>query len=320
MPKKLPYTFQESLGYGGKKIDEDKALRILQRVGIDAVSDLEETPIEIAAYLGNIKLLKFIIKSFKTHFSDNFEQFSIALSAGSGSRALNIIQILVEEGADIEYLNKYNNTPLSNVFINTFSDPIPSAKYLIDKGAKITDRVIEMGMSWDSDKFTELLDGLDISFDRSLIPQKEVVETEIVAPSIDIIKLHHSLNSKNYNKTLKVMWQKLVPASGQAITVQGELLRAIEKLRDEAQRNGNGNFHKNCHGLLVKYLEKYLLDESIFKSEMLSQIKHDLKQISYKTIPYIEDDIYENISMRIVDWYLRNPTLFPHKNNKKLYC
>lgn len=319
MPKKLPFTFQESLGYGGKKIDEDKAVKILQRVGIDAIG-VNGTPIEVAAYSGNIKLLNFIIESFKIRFPYNSEQFSIALSAASGSRALNCIQILVEEGANIQHLDKYKNTPLSNVFINTFSDSIPSAKYLIDKGAKITDRVIEMGMSWDSDKFTELLDSLGISFDRSLIPQKEVIETKITDTSIDIIKLHNSLNDKDYNKTLKVMWQELVPSSGQATTIQGELLRAIEKLRDEAQRNGNGNFHKNCHGLLVEYLKKYLLDESIFKVETISKIKKDLKQISYKTMPYTEDDIYKNISMRIVDWYLKNTTLLSHKNNEKLYC
>jgi len=319
MPKKLPFTFQESLGYGGKKIDEDKAVKILQRVGIDAIG-ANGTPIEVTAYLGNIKVLKFIVESFKVHFPDNSKQFSIALSAASGSRALDCMQVLVEEGADIEHLDKYENTPLSNVFINTFSDPIPSAKYLIDKGAKITHRVIEMGMSWDSDKFTGLLDSLDISFDRSLISHKEVIETKITDTSIDIIKLHNSLNDKDYNKTLKIMWQKLVPSTGQATTTQGELLRAIEKLREEAQRNRNCNFNKNCHGLLIEYLKKYLLDESIFKDETISKIKNDLKQISYKTMPYTEDDIYENISMRIVDWYLKNTTLLPHKNNKKLSC
>jgi hypothetical protein len=37
------------------------------------------------------------------------------------------------------------------------------------------------------------------------------------------------------------LWQKAVPRTGQAATIQGELLRAVERLRDEAQRNGNIN-------------------------------------------------------------------------------
>jgi len=116
------------------------------------------------------------------------------------------------------------------------------------------------------------------------------------------------------------MWQKLVPSSGQADTVQGELLRAIEKLRDEAHRNGNANFHKDCHGLLIKYLKKYLIDESIFGKEVALEIKKELKEISYKTMPYTDNDIYNNINKRIVDWYLQNPKQVKHLKNDKLYC
>jgi len=320
MRKRLPYTFQENLGYGGKKINEDKALRILQRVGINAISDLEETPLMISAYLGNTNLLKKVIEEFKKIKPNNAEIFGIALLSACSHRQLECIQILVEEGANIEHLNKYNNTPLSNIFINTFSDPIPSAKYLISKGSEITERVLKMGMSWDSEKFTELLDSLDIEFDRNLIPKKEIIIEEKIDTNINIIELHNTTNKKDYNKTAKVIWQKLVPKSGQADTVQGELLRAIEKLRDEAHRNGNGNFHKDCHGLLVKYLKKYLIDESIFGKEMALEIKKGLKEISYKTIPYTDDDIYDNINERIVDWYLQNPKQVKHIKNDTLYC
>jgi hypothetical protein len=37
------------------------------------------------------------------------------------------------------------------------------------------------------------------------------------------------------------IWRHMVPKSGQSGTVQGELLRAVEKLRWEAQSNGNIN-------------------------------------------------------------------------------
>ena len=147
-----------------------------------------------------------------------------------------------------------------------------------------------------------------------------VKEEEIIDTNIAIINLHNTINNKDYNKTAKVIWQKLVPNSGQAETVQGELLRAIEKLRDEAQRNGNCNFNKNCHGLLVKYLKHYLMDESIFRKETILEIKKDLKQLSYKTIPYTEDAIYDRITKRIVDWYLANPKQIAHIKNEKLCC
>lgn len=42
----------------------------------------------------------------------------------------------------------------------------------------------------------------------------------------------------------KAIWHMFVPKSGQADRVQGELLRAVEKLRDEATRNGNINWDR----------------------------------------------------------------------------
>lgn len=47
-----------------------------------------------------------------------------------------------------------------------------------------------------------------------------------------------------YFNEAKYFWQTYVPKQGQAETVQGELIRAIEKLRGEAQRNGNINWDK----------------------------------------------------------------------------
>ena len=47
-----------------------------------------------------------------------------------------------------------------------------------------------------------------------------------------------------YYAEAKRLWSTYVPKNGQADTVQGELIRAIEKLRDEVQRNGNGNWDR----------------------------------------------------------------------------
>lgn len=151
--------------------------------------------------------------------------------------------------------------------------------------------------------------------------EKKYAEEEAAKDtSIDIQHLHNKINNKDYSKTLKIIWQKLVPASGQADTVQGELLRAIEKLRNEAQGNGNWNFSKNCHGLLIKYLKEHLIDKTIFNEEVVDELKNNLKILSKAKSPYTDDDIYENISNRIVDWYLENPTKIQHQKNEKLYC
>jgi len=45
-----------------------------------------------------------------------------------------------------------------------------------------------------------------------------------------------------YFEEAKQIWVNYVPKSGQSDTVEGELIRAIEKLRYEAQNNGNVNW------------------------------------------------------------------------------
>lgn len=50
----------------------------------------------------------------------------------------------------------------------------------------------------------------------------------------------------------KFIWRNYVPKSGQSKTVQGELLRGNEKLRDESQRNGNINWDEG-HEILARY-------------------------------------------------------------------
>ena len=39
-----------------------------------------------------------------------------------------------------------------------------------------------------------------------------------------------------------MIWRNYVPEAGQSEILQGELLREIEKLREEAQGNGNRNW------------------------------------------------------------------------------
>jgi hypothetical protein len=45
-----------------------------------------------------------------------------------------------------------------------------------------------------------------------------------------------------YFEEARSLWLRYVPPRGQAETVQGELIRAAEKLRNEAQRNANLNW------------------------------------------------------------------------------
>ncbi|MBC6491822.1 hypothetical protein ACFSQD_11140 [Flavihumibacter stibioxidans] len=128
------------------------------------------------------------------------------------------------------------------------------------------------------------------------------------------------MTPEEYLETGRYIWNTYVPKSGQAQTVQGELLRSIENLADEAQRNGNINFNADCHGIHLSYLRKYLMDEKLFDKNTLQQIKQDLDRLSNEKDPYLKDDLYDRLRERIIDWYLQNKTPIPHNKNTKQYC
>ena len=112
------------------------------------------------------------------------------------------------------------------------------------------------------------------------------------------------MTEEEYFVKAKDIWQNYVPKSGQSKFVHGELLRAVEKLRDEAHRNGNINFNKKCHIILIEYLRKKLSDKEVFDQKKIEQINQDLNRVSLEEEPYTWDDIFDRICNRIVDWNL----------------
>jgi hypothetical protein len=110
------------------------------------------------------------------------------------------------------------------------------------------------------------------------------------------------------------LWQAAVPGSGQADTVQGELLRAVEKLRDEAQRNGNQNWD---HGfdVLLEYLRTRLLDGHTFGGEDRAEIDADLAVLANYGYPHTGDDVYDRLADRAVEWTHAHPDPIRHEPN-----
>ena len=125
-----------------------------------------------------------------------------------------------------------------------------------------------------------------------------------------------AISEVNYFREAKEIWTQFVPLSGQADTRQGELLRAVEKLRDEATRNGNGNWD-NGFRLLLAFLKQHLLDAGLFSAEQIGQSKAILKRLARSRDPEMDDAPYDYISARVVDYY-RHYGSTPHQHNPEL--
>lgn len=127
------------------------------------------------------------------------------------------------------------------------------------------------------------------------------------------------------------IWSNLVPKSGSASTLQGELLRAIERLRWEAQSNGNINWDESFV-MFIDFLEEHLIRQSPLPLEAKDSIAQDLRRLreflpvedleddsQVDQLPYIDDDLYDRLVFHLVDYCHLHPQILPHEPDVRQY-
>lgn len=126
------------------------------------------------------------------------------------------------------------------------------------------------------------------------------------------------MTEEEYREIGRYIWQNFVPKSGQSDTVQGELLRASEKLRDEAHRNGNMNWDRG-HEILANYIKSTLLESSGLSWLRKRRLKSDIDIVLNYKQPPLEDEVFDRIEKAILDWYVKNRDPIPRKHNPDLH-
>ena len=114
------------------------------------------------------------------------------------------------------------------------------------------------------------------------------------------------------------LWRAYVPPRGQADTVQGELIRSVEKLRDEAQRNGNLNWRSD-HERLLAFVTRTLLESGLFDTAATAEIQSDSRRLLDFEKPATEDEPFDRLADRIVEWSRAHPDPVPHERDPELH-
>lgn len=127
------------------------------------------------------------------------------------------------------------------------------------------------------------------------------------------------------------IWNNLVPKSGQADSIQGEILRAIERLRWEAQENGNINWDEGFE-MFVEFLQNTLGNEESFSGETRASISSDLQRLKVfrspdhmnsdaqaSELPYVDDDLYDRLVENLVMFCRQYPQPIPRSYNPRQY-
>jgi hypothetical protein len=121
-----------------------------------------------------------------------------------------------------------------------------------------------------------------------------------------------------YPEEARTLWQTYVPPRGQAETVQGELIRAIEKLRDEAQRNGNANWDES-HVILAEFVRDTLVGSELFDEATNAEVDRDVGRLLDAEVPEASDEPYDRLADRVVEWARAHADPVPHEPNPRLY-
>ena len=73
------------------------------------------------------------------------------------------------------------------------------------------------------------------------------------------------------------LWRELVPRSGQAATIQGEVIRCTGRLADEAYRNGNINWDFGFERM-ARFVGLTLDDAETFTADERAQIRRAVSE------------------------------------------
>ncbi len=111
-----------------------------------------------------------------------------------------------------------------------------------------------------------------------------------------------------YPEIAKHIRTNLIPVQGKADTTEGEMLRGLDNLRDEAHRNGNVNFSKT-HQEYVDFIASTLTKSSFFEKKEKDKIISAASKLSYAKKPYLEDDVYDYLTDQICIFYQQNSSV-----------
>lgn len=143
--------------------------------------------------------------------------------------------------------------------------------------------------------------------------------------------------TQRYFDECKFIWKNYVPKSGQSDVLQGELLRQIEKLRCEAQDNGNINWDEDF-AFFCGFLKETLCSQNIFSKEEKEKFGLILDyfrdcgdyamswnsgeipddELDVNRIAYTQDNLYDMIADAIGQLYSNDPSPIPYEKNENI--
>ncbi len=189
-----------------------------------------------------------------------------------------------------------------------FSQALSVAKMLLEHGAKTTDKtreyLFDLARSFAYERANMTKEEID-----EINPLLDVVLSRLdISPIVVPQKNKHdgvsaiTVNAKNLREQFDELWAKLVPESGKAQTVQGEMIRIAGKVSYEILNNGGLNWDGD-YKKMVQALSGYVSSFNSSENAPVDEANSIIKKISASTD---EKPLYR-LTEIIVNLVIANP-------------
>lgn len=219
------------------------------------------------------------------------------------------VRLLIERGARVDAINARGQTPLeyalqrcSNAGLERMAD---AARAMLDADAKITsamrEHVTKLGETFEFHRAgynketvgeaSAALDLLYAMFGVEPVPRRAMHDgkSTIVAKSSSWDDQHQEL------------WELLVPSSGAADTVQGEVVRLSGKIHHELHGNGGMNWDPDFKAMADAFMSHVASGKPLPKAE-LDEVAEIIKAVKRK-----DSDVTHRMCELAVRWVALNP-------------
>ena len=222
------------------------------------------------------------------------------------------VKLLIDKGADVNAKNDMGRTPLASVLMVCrgiyIAQTAEIATMLLDAGAKKTpamkEKVENIGKDFEFHREginPDYLEAADQGLEKlyALFDVKPVAKRITHDGSAPIL-VKEGIWEEQYEE----LWSFLIPSSGAAKTVQGEVIRIPGRVRDELDRNGGANWDRDYRKML-QAMPHYLSLGSSLSDQELEEIKQVIAQIHSKEND--DEACLDRLCQLALAWIKQNP-------------
>ena len=279
---------------------------ITQGADINARDEYERTPLHYHAQVNNVEKVALLLeKGADIEAQDKYKNTPLHFAEYNAEAA----QLLIEKGADIKAKDNMGHNVMERMLARL------SNGYLV-KAAKAAEVYLKAGLKpnkFAKEQVTRV--GEDFEFHRNNFNPEYLEETDTGLQQLYTLfgvppvprRIQHDgqssiiLTGDTWEKRYMQAWDSLVPSSGSATTVQGEVVRIAGRVNDELLRNAMGNWDKEYRKMLTA-MSGYLQQGNALSESELAEVADIQKHI-------LEDD--GTGSQRLCElataWVVQNP-------------